>query len=202
LYESLRGNLDERTAASLALDVGGVVYALAIPPGLPFPGAAVGSELRVWTHLHVREDAHTLFGFPDRATRDLFRVLLKVRGVGPTMALGILSGLARQELVEAIVQQDTGLLVRVKGVGKKTAEQILLDLRDRTGLLTEAGANVPQVEVPRPKAGPDQANIEDAVQALVSVGYSEKDGRKRVEQAADSVDASDLEQLVRVALRG
>lgn len=205
MFEFFRGRVHERHAATLSLDVGGVGYSFVTAPGLSFPGAPrQGDELTVWAHLHVREDAHVLYGFPDRDTRELFRVLLRVRGVGPTMALGILSGLPRRALVEALLQKDPRPLVKVKGVGKKTAEQILLDLADRTALLADPGsASAPAADqtLPAP-GGPDQANIEDAVAALVSVGYSDKEGRKLVERAARTVDPADLEQLVRVALRG
>ena len=152
--------------------------------------------------LAVRDDAHTLYGFGDMETRDLFRTLLKVKGVGPGMALAVLSGLDRRELCEAIAREDVARLTAIKGVGKKTAEQILLDLRDRVRSLA-AGLDVePGVLTPVAPPTPGSENLEDAVGALVSLGFAEKDARKRVEKAAQSIDPADLGQLVQAAFRG
>ena len=130
MYEFFRGRVAARTPARLVLDVNGVGYELVVPAGSNFP---TEGESTVWAHLAVREDAHALYGFPDRETRDLFRLLLRVKGVGPTMGLSLLSGMRPSELVAAIVDEDVPALTRVKGVGRKTAEQILLDLRDKVG---------------------------------------------------------------------
>jgi Holliday junction DNA helicase RuvA len=194
MYEYLEGRLFERTAARLVLDVGGVGFDLHVPLGLPFPAA---EPLRVWTHLSVREDAHTLYGFPSRETRDLFRTLLVVRGVGPAMALAILSTLTPAELIGAIAAGETRSLVAVKGVGKKTAQQILLDLKDRLGSFAALSGQAPV----QPAAAADDGYLEDAVGALISIGYKEKDARKGVERAAKEVGTDDLELLVRSALR-
>jgi Holliday junction DNA helicase RuvA len=203
MYEYLEGRPSIKTAARLVLDVGGVGYDLSVPLGLHFPGTedvgAKAKPLRIWVHLVVREDAQMLYGFPDLGTRDLFRVLLKVRGVGPALALAVLSSLPVAEFLEALRSSDRARLQSVKGVGKKTAEQILLDLRDK---LTAPGAVVPGMgdltEIPVTMAS---GNIEDAVQALTSIGFKENDARKAVKRAAESVDADDLELLVRTALR-
>jgi Holliday junction DNA helicase RuvA len=194
MFEYIEGQIVGRTPARLVVDVGGVGYDLAVPLTAQF---AEKGRARVFTHLVVREDSHTLYGFPDRETRELFRTLLLVRGVGPVMALAILSGLPRAELVEAIATNDLKALVRVRGVGKKTAEQILLDLRDKApALRAEMAGGKPLV------AKPADRNVEDAVAALTSIGYSEKEARKSVERAAAAVDTQDLEALVRAALGG
>lgn len=203
MYEYFEGRPSIKTAARLVLDVGGVGYDLAVPLCLHFPGTeevgANAKPLRVWVHLVVREDAQMLYGFPDLGTRDLFRVLLKVRGVGPALALAVLSSLPVAEFLDALRTSDRARLQSVKGVGKKTAEQILLDLRDK---LTAPGAILPGMgdltEAPESMAS---GNIEDAVQALISIGFKENDARKAVKRAAESVDAGDLELLVRTALR-
>jgi Holliday junction DNA helicase RuvA len=210
VYEYLEGRLASRGAARLVLDVGGVGYELSIPVGARFPiGAsspgADGAHLRVWTHLVVREDAHLLYGFPDAGTRDLFRALLTVSGVGPRVALGVLSGLPREELLAAILAGDVARLTAVRGVGKKTAEQILLDLRDKALRLAAAGDGA--AERPRSRgeggAAPNLgASLEDAVGALISIGFSDKDARRQVERAARQVDPRDLELLVRTAIQG
>lgn len=199
MFEYLEGDIAARTAARIVVDVRGVGYELCVPLTASFPARG---KARVWTHLIVREDAHTLYGFPDRETRELFRVLLSVRGVGPVVALALLSGLTRAELVEAIAAGDAKRLVRAKGVGQKTADQILLDLRDKVELLRAdlAGSRAPSA--PLPSARRVDPNVEDAVAALVSIGYSEKQARTSVERAALSVNTQDLEALVRAALAG
>ena len=204
MYEYLEGLVASRGAARLVLDVGGVGYELAVPVGASF-AASNGAALRVWTHLVVREDAHLLYGFPDAGTRDLFRALLTVSGVGPRVALGVLSGLPREELLAAILAGDLARLTAVRGVGKKTAEQILLDLRDKA--LRLAAASDGADERPRPRSGDGppldlRASLEDAVGALISIGFSEKDARRQVERAARQVDPHDLELLVRTAIQG
>ena len=199
MYDYLEGTVARQAPAQLVLDVGGVGFDLAVPVGARFESPeGAGAPLRVWTHLVVREDAQLLYGFPSPAMRELFRMLLKVRGVGPAMALGLLSGLRADELLQAIQAQDAAPLQRVKGVGKKTAEQILLDLRDRAPRLAQSiGAG----GVLAPTAPPAGGVLEDAVQALVSIGYTEKEARKSVERAAQSVGDADLELLLRSALR-
>ncbi len=192
MYDFLEGQVAGRSPTRLVLDVGGVGYEVLVPPGMAFPAR---ERLRVWTHLAVREDSHTLYGFPDEATRDLFRALLGVTGVGPKVALAVLSGLPAAELVAALVAGDSKPLVRVKGIGQRTADQILLDLRGKAARLAPAGA------APAKPASTEVA-LEDAITALISIGYSEKDARKQVERAAKSVPATDLERLVRTALQG
>ena len=198
MYEYLDGRLESRHATRVVVDVGGVGYCLAIPLGSDFRRAPRGPEgaVRVWTHLVVRDDAHLLYGFADDESRQLFRLLLTVRGIGPGLALGILSHLSGDALLAAIATGDAQALLAVRGVGKKTAQQILLDLKDRA---PSQPATVRQgVVVP---AGRDGRVLEDAIHALVSIGYSDKEARKNVEQAASRVDEDDLETLVRTALR-
>jgi len=197
LYEYLEGRVASRVAARLVLDVGGVGYDLAVPLGSDFPGSG---EARAWTHLVVRDDAHELYGFAERETRDLFRALLTVNGVGPRVALGVLSGLSRDELLAALLAEDVGRLTAIKGIGKKTAEQILLDLRDKARSLAgpDPAAGATDV-IPRPGRGLSE-RLEDAVRALISIGYSEKEARRQVQRAAAQVDPADLEQLVRAAI--
>ena len=196
MYDYLEGQVAGRTAARLVLDVGGVGYDLAVPLGAGFEDQG---PAKVWTHFVVREDSHQLFGFHDAATRDLFRALLTVNGVGPRVALGVLSGLPRDELLAAILGGDLARLTAIKGVGKKTAEQILLDLRDKARHLAVPGGAGD--EIPRPSSSP-HARVEDAIGALISIGYSEKDARKRVERASSKVASEDLEDLVRTAIGG
>ncbi len=200
MYDYLEGTVARVGAASATLDLDGVGYSLLVPLGTAMP--PVGERARLWVHLVVREDRHALYGFAERETRDLFRHLLSVKGVGPAMALAVLSGITRAELVDAILRGDARRLTTVKGVGKKTAEQILLDLRDKPQLVgagLEAGA-VPGARGPAVEGA--GAQLEDAVGALVALGFSERDARKRVERAAQKVGSQDLNQLVQAAFRG
>jgi Holliday junction DNA helicase RuvA len=202
MYEFLEGTIAGRSPARLVLQAGGVGWDLAVPLGSDFHVDERG-RAKAFTHLVVREDAHTLYGFPDRELRDLFRLLLSVRGVGPSMALGVLSGLTRDALLEAIVTGDAKALTRVKGVGQKTAQQILLDLHDKATSLSGAAPGGSGYVLPAPGAPPaERAAREDAVGALVAIGYSDKDARKNVDRAAEKVGVDDLEALVRTALLG
>ncbi len=197
MYEYLEGQVAQLTTGRLVLDVGGVGYDLLVPLSSLFPSTG---KLRVWTHHVVREDSQQLYAFADRATRDWFRLLLQVSGVGPKLALGLVSGLGRQEFLAAMASQDLSVLTRVKGVGRRTAEQICLDLREKVALLAR--------DEPGDKAAlargavPGVARREEAVTALLSIGYSEKEARKAVERAATDLGDADLEQLVRSALAG
>lgn len=193
MYDFLEGRVESCAATRLVLEVGGVGYELSVPLGSHFSG----SRVRVFTHLVVREDAHTLYGFADAATRELFRALLTVNGVGPRTALGVLSGLPRNELVAAIAGGDRARLTAVKGIGRKTADQILLDLSGKAASLL-AGEAGPGPAPALPAA--DGGSTADAVAALISIGYADKDARKQVERAAAKVGSSDLEALVRAAL--
>lgn len=201
MYEYLDGQVAGRSAARLVLDVNGIGFELAVPLLAPFPA---GGRMRAWTHFVVREDAHKLYGFHDKRTRDLFRALLDVRGVGPGIALTLLSGLTAEELLAAIAAGDADKLCAVRGIGKRTAGQILLDLGHRAAELAAAtGAALASAQgdvlVPQRRA---QQVVEDAVSALVSIGYAESEARKAVGRAAKGSRAADLEHLVRAAIQG
>ncbi|MEY2745770.1 MAG: ATP-dependent helicase RuvA [Planctomycetota bacterium] len=192
MYEYLDATHVHKSGTRLVVEVHGVGYELSTPLG-----ARYESKARVWTHLVVREDAHLLYGFPDRDARELFRLLLTVRGVGPTSALAVLSGLARDELLDAVVRADHATLMKVKGIGRKTAEQIVLDLRDKAAKARGAGAD----GLPSPAATPSAQADEDAVAALSSIGYAEKEARKAVEKARKALGSgAGLEELLRSAL--
>lgn len=195
MYDYIEGRAGERRPTHLVVDVGGIGFDLVVPLGSDFPERE--GRVRAWAHLVVREDEHLLFGFPDRERRELFRLLLEVRGVGPAAALAVLSSLPGDELLRAIAAQDAAPFLRVRGVGKKTAEQILLDLREKAPrLLAESGRGTLSPRAPGPAR-----RLEDAVRALVSIGYSDKEAQKSVQRAAAKVPDDDLELLVRTALR-
>lgn len=203
MFDYFEGRLVTRRPTSVVVDVGGIGYELAVPLGVDFaPVASAASSderVRVWAHLAVREDAQDLYGFASPSQRELFRLLLKVRGVGPGLALAVLSSLPGGELLEAIAAGDVAALTRVKGVGKKTAEQILLDLRDRAPRPEASSAGGGGTLRPEPRRDPV---LEDAQNALVSIGFSDKEAQKSVAKAAEKVGTEDLEVLVLTALRG
>src|SRR3974390_133414 len=128
---SLRGRIASKTPPQLTVDVGGLGYELEAPMSTFFQLPPVGEEVRLLTHLVVREDAHVLYAFGTEEERRLFRSLIKVSGVGPKIALGILSGITIDDFMLAVEAEDPEPLVRVPGVGRKTAERVLLDMRDR-----------------------------------------------------------------------
>lgn len=194
MYEYLEGQVAGRRAARLVLDVHGVGWEIQVPLLAHFP---LQGKVRVWTHHVVREDSQQLFGFPDEKTRDLFRALLSVRGVGPALALTLLSGLSRDDVLAAIVAGDSKKLCAVRGIGKKTADQILLDLGDKAvELAAGLGGDGDVLQPHRPNKV-----LEDAVKALVSIGYGETEARKAVERASKTVAGDDIERLVRAAIQ-
>lgn len=196
MFEFLEGEVARHTPTSLVLDVGGVGYALFVPVGSSFPSKG---RVRAWTHFVVREDAQTLYGFDSVSQRDLFRLLLDVRGVGPAVALALLSGMEPEALVHAVLSGDAAALTRVKGVGKKTAEQMLLDLRDK---ITRFGGG--ELPLPPTEDGVPALDslLSDAISALCSIGYKEKEAERLIRKVAADEQDLDLEQLIRAALRG
>ncbi len=182
----------------MVLDVHGVGYQALIPLSSFDRLPEVGSRFRLLTHLAVREDAHTLYGFAKSEERDLFRLLIHhVSGVGPKLALSVLSGMSVESFKAAVVRSDIALLSRISGLGKKTAERIVVELKDKVGIAAEwevaSSGNAPS---------PAAAAAHDAVLALISLGYKQIDAHKAVKEAAtrQPKDAPS-EELVRGALQ-
>jgi holliday junction DNA helicase RuvA len=195
----LRGKLVSKTPPWLTLDVQGVGYELEAPMTTFYTLPAVGEAVTLQTHLVVREDAHALFGFATLADRLLFRALIKVNGVGPKLALTLLSGLSAEAFQLCIQNNDAQALVCLPGVGKKTAERLLIEMRDRLPNLDNASA-LPD----SPTAGSVSAQVaanpkQDAINALCSLGYKPQDASKMV-QAIDVKDKS-CEDIIRLALQ-
>jgi Holliday junction DNA helicase RuvA len=158
----LTGTLLEKQPPMIAVDVQGVAYELDVPMSTFYQLPAAGSTTTLFTHLLVRDDAHLLYGFATDEERQLFRQLLKVNGVGARIALAVLSGLSVQELHQAIALQDSGRITKIPGIGKKTAERLILELRDK--LSGDVGV-----------AGAAQSPRDDALRALLALGYKEKE---------------------------
>ena len=170
------------------VDVGGLGYELEAPMSTFFHLPPVGQEVHLLTHLVVREDAHLLYGFGTDAERRAFRQLLKISGVGPRIALAVLSGMSVAELVAAIAAQESGRLVKVPGIGKKTAERLLLELKGNLGAETLSGVAVNR---PRPVAS-------DVTTALLALGYSDKEAQLAVKHLPEGLSVS---EGIRQALR-
>ena len=192
MFNHLRGQLVQRTPARVALDVAGVGYELSIPLStyeqLPLEG-----EVTLLVHMQVREEEIRLFGFVTEEERELFRLLLRVNGIGPVMALTALSGRDVESLKQAIASEDVGALTRIKGIGTKTAHRIVLELKptlERWG------------ETYRGTSGSSGGVVGDAVAALMSLGYSASKAEKSVASAARKLgpDAF-VEDLVRQGLK-
>lgn len=192
----LRGKLVLKAPPMLMLDVNGVGYEVEAPMTTFYNLPAVGEDVKLHTHLVVREDAHILFGFAAEADRTMFRTLIKVNGVGPKLALTILSGQSADEFHRCIHNNDTQALVRLPGVGKKTAERLVIEMRDRLPDLDGTSVNTVTVGAVNVAGNPKQ----EAISALCSLGYKPLDAAKMVQQVA-SEDMS-CEDMIRFALQG
>ncbi|WP_145010034.1 Holliday junction branch migration protein RuvA [Pseudomonas oryzihabitans] len=194
----LRGTLAEKQPPHLLLDVGGVGYEVEVPMTTLYRLPAQGEVVTLHTHLVVREDAHLLYGFGEKRERELFRELIRLNGVGPKLALALMSSLEVDELVRCVQAQDTSVLVKVPGVGKKTAERLLVELKDRF----KAWENLPAIApLVLPNQAPAAASAEaDAVSALVALGFKPQEASR----AVAAVEGEDLssEELIRRALKG
>jgi Holliday junction DNA helicase RuvA len=176
----LTGTLLEKNPPQITLDAHGVGYELDVPMSTFYNLPDVGGKLSLFTHMVVREDGHFLFGFGSDAERAAFRQLIRITGVGPRIALALLSGLSVGELAQAVAMQEAGRLTKVPGIGKKTAERLLLELRDklpRSSAIASAAAP--------PSDGADVLN------ALLALGYSEKEALAAIKQLAPDVGVSD-----------
>jgi Holliday junction DNA helicase RuvA len=194
----LEGTLAEALPTQIVVAVHGVGYQVLIPLSSYDKLPGVGSQIKILTHLQVREDAHILFGFATAAERDLFRLLVNnVSGIGPKTALDVLSGISVSNFKAAVVSGDAGLLSKTKGIGKKTAERIIVELKDKVGIAA-AWEAASAGHAPTP----EQTQTNDAVLALISLGYKQIDAHKAVKQAQEKSGAAQgTEDLVRQALK-
>ena len=177
----LAGTLLEKNPPQILLDVQGVAYEVDVPMSTFYNLPNIGDRLTLFTHLVVREDAHLLFGFGSENERRAFRQLIRISGVGARIALAVLSGLSVAELARAVSMQDSGRLTKIPGIGKKTAERLLLELKDKLGadLTTAVG-----VYRPAPVAS-------DVLNALLSLGYSDKEATRAVRELSEGTTVGD-----------
>lgn len=190
----LRGVLLDKRPPTLVLDVHGVGYELDAPMTTFYELPATGEDVTVHTHMVVREDAQMLFAFSDISQRDVFRSLLKISGVGPRVALAILSTLSTRDFFDAVSDNDVARLTRVPGIGRKTAERLMVEMRDRVLSQIEESGQAPPVTVER-RDNP----VEDAVSALMALGYRAPEASRAVRDI--DVEGLSSEDLIRQALR-
>ncbi|KZL40947.1 ATP-dependent DNA helicase RuvA [Pseudomonas syringae pv. syringae] len=196
----LRGSLAEKQPPHLVLDVNGVGYEVEVPMTTLYRLPHVGETVTLHTHLVVREDAHLLYGFYEKRERELFRELIRLNGVGPKLALALMSGLEVDELVRCVQAQDTSALTRIPGVGKKTAERLLVELKDRFKAWESLPGTFTLVSNGPNQAEPVASAESDAVSALISLGYKSQEASKAV-SAIKEKDLSSAD-LIRRALKG
>lgn len=197
----LRGVLLERRPPTLIVEAGGVGYEVEAPMSAFYDLPADGDEVALHVHMVVREDAQLLFGFRHRSERDLFRSLIRVNGVGPKLALTLLSGIEPREFVRCVQEGDVATLVRLPGVGRKTAERLVVEMRDRLAAIfgemlppeldTDAGTAPSQTSASRV--------IEEAEGALITLGYKPTEAAKAIHAAYE--DGMSTEEVIRSALR-
>ncbi|TAL78902.1 MAG: Holliday junction branch migration protein RuvA [Burkholderiaceae bacterium] len=187
----ITGTLLEKTPPTVCIDVGGVGYEIDVPVSTLYNLPETGAQATLFTHLAVREDAHILYGFSSARERSAFRSLIKVTGIGARTALAVLSGMTVDELASAITQQETGRLTRVPGIGKKTAERLLLELRGKLG--ADLGGTADGIPSGR----------EDIINALLSLGYSQNESQAALKSLPPDIDVAEgIRQALKSLARG
>ncbi|MBL8523141.1 MAG: Holliday junction branch migration protein RuvA [Betaproteobacteria bacterium] len=178
----ISGTLLEKNPPQVTVDVGGVGYDIDVPMSTFYNLPRIGDKVALFTHLVVREDAHLLYGFGSEVERVTFRQLLKISGVGPKVALAVLSGMSVNDLAEAVATQEAGRLTKVPGIGKKTAERLLLELKDKLKV---------DVRIAVGGETPATSSSADILNALISLGYNEKEALFAIKGLPKDVTVSD-----------
>jgi holliday junction DNA helicase RuvA len=176
----LSGILLEKNPPQLLVDCQGVGYEVDVPMSTFYNLPAIGEKVTLFTHLAIREDAHLLYGFGNLEERAVFRQLIRISGVGARTALAILSGMSTADLAQAITLQETGRLTKIPGIGKKTAERLLLELKGKLGADLGAAGGLSQHDAPA-----------DILNALLALGYSDKEALLALKQVPDGATVSD-----------
>ena len=183
----IQGKLIEKQPPQVVVDVQGLGYEVDVPMSTFYNLPSIGEAVILHTHLVVREDAHLLYGFGSEAERRVFRQLLKISGVGPKLALSVLSGLSINDLALAVASQETGRLVKIPGVGKKTAERLLLELKDKLDVSDSKSPRAPQ-----------QDAMSDILHALLALGYSDREAQAAAKSLPPDLGVADG---IRMALK-
>ncbi|RTE86097.1 MULTISPECIES: Holliday junction branch migration protein RuvA [Gammaproteobacteria] len=197
----LHGTLVAKHPPELLIDVNGVGYEVSVPMTCFYDLPETGAEVTLWTHFVVREDAQLLFGFNTADERALFRLLIKAQGVGPKLALTILSGMSAGQFIQTVQHNDVTTLVKIPGVGKKTAERLVVEMRDRLKDFTGADydTGLPGAAISTPSAAPAPSAKEEALSALIALGYKPNQAETMIRKVA--TEDMDAETLIRTALK-
>jgi holliday junction DNA helicase RuvA len=191
----IEGVLLEKQAPELLIDVQGLGYEVLVSLNTFFDLPALGEKVTLCTHFVVREDVQQLYGFADTRERELFRTLIKVSGVGPKMALAILSGMTATDFVRSVQTNDTATLVKLPGVGKKTAERLIVEMRDRLAHFGDAA----DMDLLSPSANTQPDTVKEAESALIALGYKPQEAARMVN--ASAADGQTSQELIRLALK-
>lgn len=201
----IAGVLLEKQAPELLVDVQGVGYEVLVSLTTFFDLPNCGEPVALHTHLVVREDAQQLYGFAEKHERELFRTLIKVSGVGPKMALAILSGMTPRDFVRSVQANDTATLVKLPGVGKKTAERLIVEVRDRLATIIEgmdgSGDEPVSGAVNAPLGGSQSNTIAEAESALIALGYKPQEAARMVSAVVSDAEVQTSEELIRLSLK-
>jgi Holliday junction DNA helicase RuvA len=194
----IAGKLVYKQPPQLLIDCNGVGYEIEAPLPVFFDLPAVGEPVVVFTHMVVREDAQLLYGFKSLSQRTMFRELIKVNGVGAKMGIAILSGLSAEEFSDCIANQDVATLTRLPGIGKKTAERLIVEMQDRLGRLSnESDGPLPSAAAGDAETGSAPGNRGQAIAALEALGFKGAEARRMVKDS----DGSSVEEIIRDALK-
>ncbi len=197
MINSLRGRLVETNLTRIVVDVGGVGYEVNIPLSTYDRLSKVGQEVLILTHLSHRDDSMTLYGFTTEEERTLFRMLIGVSGIGPKVALSILSGISVDNFKAAVAQGNVDILKSVKGIGPKTASRLMVELKEQIGLMPSYEKLARESE-----PSPEQKLLSDAVLALISLGYNQASAHKAIKTVLNETDKElGVEEIIKRALK-
>jgi Holliday junction DNA helicase RuvA len=195
MISRLTGILAAKSAPHILVDCNGVGYEADVSMTTFYRLPEVGEQISIWTHLLVKEDAHSLVGFHDEQERSLFRQLIRINGVGPKLALTILSGIDEQQFALCVSNNDVAMLTRLPGVGKKTAERLIIEMRDKLDAIT---TETPSMQSP----ASGQSMKQEAIQALQALGYKPADADRMIDRALSAEGSgSSVSELIRSALQ-
>ncbi len=189
----LRGIIANKAAPNVLIDVNGVGYDLLSPMSTFYDLPEIGQKVQLLTHLSIREDAHVLFGFLSEQERSLFRSLIRINGVGPKLGLAILSGISIQDFQHCVYENNVATLVKLPGIGKKTAERLIIEMRDRLPELSD------KADMSTDRTSTPAGASSEAANALVSLGFSDTDAKRMIAKVAN--DDLNSEEIIRLALQ-
>ena len=194
MISRLTGILAAKRAPQVLIDCNGVGYEADVSMTTFYQLPEVGQQVAIWTHLLVKDDSHSLVGFIAEAERSLFRQLIRINGVGPKMALAILSGIDERQFASCIANSDVAMLTRLPGVGKKTAERLIIEMRDKVDTLVVEGSSTLS-----PASEPSA--VGEAVEALQALGYKAGEAEKMINRAQQADVAANASELIKLALQ-